>query len=367
MNKKYKSKYKSKYKFIAEVTGARVRFGDNAKDVIVDEIKRLNAKNVMLISTPEQKNICNKFKKITGKLAKGTYTNAQMHTPVEITKDAINKAKTIKADCVVAIGGGSTTGLAKAIAYKTNMPQIIIPTTYAGSEATPILGQTENNKKVTVSHPKILPEVIIYDPKLTTGLPIQMSVNSGLNAIAHAVEAIYAKDKNPITTITALKGIEAFVSSLPVIVREPKNINARTNALLGAWLCGTVLGQVGMSLHHKLCHTIGGMLNLDHAQTHAVILPHAIAYNEQKIPEILKPIAEMLNANTAAEGMFGFAKKINAPTKLKNLGVKKNQIELVAQQATLNPYWNPKKITKNGIKKLLTAAWNGNNPKNTHS
>ena len=179
----------------------------------------------------------------------------------------------------MALGGGSTTGLGKAIALRTDLPQIVIPTTYAGSEATAIIGETKDGVKVTQRTLKVLPEVIVYDVDLNMTLPPALTATSGINAIAHAVEALYAQDQNPVTSLMAEEGIRALARALPVIVKEPGNVEARSDALYGAWLCGTCLNAVGMALHHKLCHTLGGSFDLPHAETHTVVLPHATAYN----------------------------------------------------------------------------------------
>ena len=193
-----------------------------------------------------------------------------MHVPEEIADAARAEAATLGADCCVAVGGGSTTGLAKAIALTSELPIIAIPTTYAGSEMTPIWGITADGVKKTGRDTRVLPKTVIYDPNLTLGLPVPMSVTSGINAMAHCVEALYSKDANPIVSLMAEEGIRAMAQALPKIVKDPDNADARAQALYGAWLGGSVLGAVGMALHHKLCHTLGGSFNLPHAETHTV-------------------------------------------------------------------------------------------------
>ncbi len=285
-----------------------------------------------------------------------------MHTPVHVTQRAVEIARNLNADCLVAIGGGSTVGLAKAIAYQTDLPQIVLPTTYAGSEATPILGQTENGAKTTLKSERVLPEAIVYDAELITGLPVSMTVTSGLNAMAHAVEALYAQDANRLSRELALSGLKLFAEGLPALVEMPSSLKVREDTLFGAWLCGTVLGQVGMALHHKLCHVLGGTLNLPHAQTHAIILPHATAFNEVAIPETLVPLAQLLGAETAGVGLFDLSKRLGAPTSLKSLGVAEDDLEKVADAAVENPYWNPRPVTREGIRELLQNAFEGQRP-----
>ena len=261
--------------FVFNALPGRVIFGSGTLSQVGDEIRGLGCGRALLLSTPEQKMEVEKLAGQLGDLAVGIYANATMHTPTDVTLQALQMFRQTKADCVVALGGGSTIGLAKAIALHTDAPQIVIPTTYAGSEATPIIGQTENGIKTTQKTLKVLPEVIVYDVDLTLGLPAQMSVTSGLNAIAHAVEALYAKDANPLISMLAEQGIAAIARALPRIIKNPDDREARSDALYGAWACGVCLGAVGMSIHHKLCHTLGGSFSLPHAQTHTAVLPHA--------------------------------------------------------------------------------------------
>ncbi len=177
--------------------------------------------------------------------AAGVFAGAVMHTPVEVSERAVEMASRLHADVVVAIGGGSTTGLGKAIALRTSLPQIVLPTTYAGSEMTPILGETENGLKKTQTTPKVLPQVVIYDVEQTMSLPTGLSGTSGINAIAHAVEALYARDRNPVTSTLALAAVKALASALPKIASDPADRDARYDALYGAWLCASVSARSG--------------------------------------------------------------------------------------------------------------------------
>jgi len=291
----------------------------------------------------------------------GIYTNATMHTPVAISDEAAAYAVKLGADCVVAVGGGSTTGLGKAIAYRTDLPQIVVPTTYAGSEATPILGQTEHGRKTTLTSAKVQPEVILYDAELVKTLPVAMTVTSALNAMAHAAEGLYAQNRSPISTLMAVEGLQAFKDALPKVMADPADLTARGETLYGAWLCGTVLGQVGMALHHKLCHTLGGSFDLPHAETHAIILAHAMAYNAVAVPDLLAPISEIFGG---APGMaiYNFAAAMQAPQALRDIGMKESDLDRAADLATQNPYWNPRPIEKVAVRQLLQAAWAGEPP-----
>jgi hypothetical protein len=230
-------------------------------------------------------------------------------------------------------GGGSTTGLCKAIALRTDLPQIVAPSTYAGSEMTPIIGETRDGVKTTQTSARVLPEVVIYDVDLTLSLPPAQSGVSGMNAIAHVVEAIYARDCNPVINLIAAEGIRALALALPTIVIAPRDREARANALYGAWLCGTCLGAVGMALHHKLCHTLGGSFDLPHAETHTAVLPHATAYNAPATPEAMRVIAEALGTTDAPCGLYYLASRLGAKMALKDLGFPEDGIDRAAEAA----------------------------------
>jgi alcohol dehydrogenase class IV len=262
----------------------------------------------------------------------------------------------------VAIGGGSTTGLGKAIARRTDLPQVAVPTSYAGSEMTPILGETQDGLKTTQSSPKVLPETVIYDVDLTITMPASLSATSGLNAIAHAAEALYARDHNPIISLMAEEGIRSLARALPKISAEGRDIAARTDALYGAWLCGCCLGAVGMALHHKLCHTLGGTFNLPHAETHAAVLPHALAYNASAAPQAMARIAQALGRKDAATGLFELAGEVGVQRALRELGMREQDIDHAAGLAVTNPYWNPRPVEREAIRGLIARAWAGTAP-----
>jgi maleylacetate reductase len=341
---------------------ARILFGCGSRARLAEEIGRLGRSRALVLATPFQKTEAETLASSLGPLAAGVFAGATMHTPVDITLQAMAAFEAHGAECVVSLGGGSTIGLGKAIARRTGADQIVIATTYAGSEVTNILGETEKGIKTTVRGPDILPETVIYDPELTCGLPVAMSVTSGLNAMAHAVEALYAQDRNPITTMMALEGIRALHKALPAIVVAADDITARSQALYGSWLCGSVLGMVSMALHHKLCHTIGGSFDMPHAETHAVLLPHTTAYTERGAADLLKPVADLFAAPTAGIGLYDFAAGLGAPLSLARLGFAESDIARAAELATLSPYYNPRPIEPEGIKTLIRKAWEGTRP-----
>lgn len=341
---------------------ARVVFGAGSLDQLVPEIERLGAKRALVLSTPEQRASAQDIAARLGDRCAGIFDRAVMHVPIEVAREARAEAKRLQADCAIAIGGGSTTGLGKAIALESNLPILAIPTTYAGSEMTPIYGITESGQKKTGRDARVLPRTVIYDPALTLTLPARLSATSGMNAIAHAAEGLYAQETNPIMALIAEEGIRALALGLPTVVTSPADLGARSDCLYGAWLCGTVLGSVGMALHHKLCHTLGGTWNLPHAETHTIVLAHVIAYNERAAPDAMARIARALARDNAAQGLFELALKLNAPLALRDIGFPESAIDEAARLATANPYYNPRPVVFEPIRDLLRRAWAGDAP-----
>jgi maleylacetate reductase len=350
--------------FVYTALPAKVVFGFGTLGCVPDEVRALGCKRSLVLSTPEQQETAQMLAGRLGELSVGTFAQVAMHTPVEVTARALEAVRDLGADCTVALGGGSTTGLGKAIALRTDLPQIVVPTTYAGSEATPILGETQDGGKITQRNMKVLPEVIIYDVELTLSLPRGLSATSGMNAIAHAVEALYARDANPIISNLAEEGINVLARALPLIMRNSQHKGARSDALFGAWACGTCLGAVGMALHHKLCHTLGGSFNLPHSQTHTIVLPHATAYNRDAAPAAMARVARALAATDAAQGLFDLAKMLGAATALKDIGMPESGLDRAAELAASSPYWNPSPIEQSRIRALLDNAFHGRRPEN---
>lgn len=337
----------------------KVVFGSGTLLRIGEEADALGLKRLFVLSTPDQADQAARASAILGARAVGSFSGARMHTPVEVTEAAVDALKKAGADGVVAIGGGSTTGLGKAIALRTGVSQITIPTTYAGSEATPILGETRDGRKETIRDPRILPECVVYDVELTLGLPVAMSVTSGFNAVAHAAEALYAQQRSPLIEIMAEQGARALLGALPRIVAAPRDAAARSDALYGAWLCGICLGSVGMSLHHKLCHVLGGSFDLPHAELHTVLLPYALAYNLPAAPRAAAVLGSILETDDVPATLHALAGSLGAPTSLRAIGMPEQGVGRAVEEALRNPYWNPRPLERQAIEALIANAWVG--------
>ncbi len=350
--------------FVYEAQPSRVLFGIGSLQEVSKEITALGLKRAIVIATPEQESLAREVAELLGELCAGVHAEAIQHVPVESVEKSLERVQALQVDGLVAVGGGSSIGLAKAIALKTSLPIIAIPTTYAGSEMTPIWGMTENGLKKTGKDMIVKPKTVIYDAKLTTTLPAGLTVTSGMNAIAHCVEALYAENANPIISLLAEDGIRALAASLPKIIVDPNDLDARSDAQYGCWLGGMALGSVGMALHHKLCHTLGGSYNLPHAETHTVVLPHVIAYNASHAPEAIKAIGRAIGTDESdvAGTLFDLAKSLNVPTSLDELGMEEGDLEEAAEIASNNPYYNPRPIEKRLIRELLGNAFSGKGP-----
>jgi maleylacetate reductase len=346
--------------FAYQPQGSRVVFGVGALDRLPEEVERLGVGRALVLSTPEQRATAEDVARRLGDRAAGIYDRAVMHVPIETAQAARDEARARGADACVAVGGGSTIGLGKAIALAFGLPIVAVPTTYAGSEMTPIWGLTEGGVKKTGRDPKVLPRTVVYDPTLTLSLPPRIAAPSGMNAVAHCVEALYAADGNPIIALLAEEGIRALAASLPGVVADPADLALRGRALYGAWLAGTCLGAVSMALHHKLCHTLGGTFNLPHAETHTAVLPHAAAYNAAAPG--MERVARALGVERAAPGLWDLARGLGATMALRDLGLPEAALDRAADLAVQNPYPNPAPITRERIRALLQDAWAGTRP-----
>nr|WP_221378575.1 maleylacetate reductase and hydroxyquinol 1,2-dioxygenase domain-containing protein [Actinoplanes polyasparticus] len=327
--------------FVYTGHAARVIFGAGTLSRLRDEVERLGATRVLLLGGRGER-----AAEVLGPLVVARFSGVAMHTPVEVTERALELVPAGGVDCLVSVGGGSATGLGKALAGRTGLPLVAVPTTYAGSEMTPIVGETADGKKTTRSDPALAPKTVIYDVELTLGLPVGLSVTSGLNAMAHAVEALYSPDANPATDNFALESITRLARALPVLAQRPDDPDARTDALLGAWLAGICLGTVRMGLHHKLCHLLGGSYGLPHSETHAVLLPHVMAASS---PTAMRRIAGALGATDAPTAVFDLATRLGAPGSLVELGLGEADLPKIAGDDV-------------GVLAILEEAWRGDRP-----
>ena len=345
--------------FVHQAPAERIVFGVGTIAMIGAELDRMNAVRAVVLSTRGHADLAARVAGLLGHRAVGQFPGAVPHTPVEVTEQALDFVRGLRADAVVSVGGGSTTGLGKAVASRLSIQHLVVPTTYAGSELTPMLGETSGGEKTTRSGPEILPDTVIYDVQLTTTLPWSVTVTSAVNAMAHAVEALYSKDADDESDQWATQAIGSLVTGLHGLRGDPDSLDARSELLYGACLAGRCLGAVSMGLHHKLCHTLGGTFNLPHAATHTVVLPYAMAYNEPAAPAAMSRIAEAMRSDHAPTAVQSLVRELGGPTSLREIGFVEADIGRAADLAVARAYPNPREVTRSGITALLHHALNG--------
>jgi maleylacetate reductase len=348
--------------FIHELQSGRVVFGAGSRKSVSSEVARLGGQRVLLISDEFVKTVADELADDLGNLVVHRVSEVVQHVPVELADAVSSIARSERIDVVVCVGGGSATGLAKAVALRHDVHILAVPTTYAGSEMTPIWGLTAGAEKRTGRDARVLPRAVVYDPVLTYTMPPSLSAASGLNAMAHSVEALYAQDASPIVRLIAEESVRALAEALPRVVEQPDDADARAGALYGAWLAGTALGNATMGLHHKICHTLGGAYNLPHAAMHAALLPYVAAFNRLAAPEAMGALARALGADDGPAGLWDLARRIGAPTSLTDVGFEPafvNDASAIIARATIT---TPRHADEVGIRRVLHAALDGSRP-----
>ncbi|MEU3795635.1 maleylacetate reductase [Streptomyces fructofermentans] len=350
-------------KFVHETLPQRVRFASGAAaEALAAEVAAQDVRRLMVVAGTSERDLADRI--TAGLPVVHRHHDVAMHVPLELAQRARAAAAEWDADAVISVGGGSTTGLAKAIALTTGLPIIAVPTTYAGSEATPVWGLTENAVKTTGTDPRVLPRAIVYDAELTLSLPVELSVASGLNALAHCVDSLWAPRADPLNQALALEGARALRVGLPQVVAHPDAVEGREDALYGAYLSALSFASAGSGLHHKICHVLGGMFNLPHAQTHAVVLPHVLAFNAPGVPAAEQRLAEALGSRTAVDGLAELRSQLKAPHSLRDLGMPSAGIEeAAAAVVSAAPAGNPRPVTLEAITELVRNAWEGTDPR----
>ncbi|NGO07753.1 maleylacetate reductase [Streptomyces sp. HC44] len=328
-----------------------------------EEAARLGLRRLLVVSGRQSSVTARAVADSLGSLCAGLHAEARMHVPAEVADLAVEVARAAGADGCVAVGGGSAIGLGKAIALRTHLPLIAVPSTYSGSEMTSVWGVTEHGIKRTGRNPAVLPRSVVYDPELTLTLPVALSMTSGINAVAHAAEALYAPDTSPLVALMAEEGVRAMTSALPLVAADPEAMGPRSRALYGAWLCGSCLGATTMGLHHKLCHVLGGTFGLPHAETHTVVLPHALAYNAPAVHEAIAVLNRALRTDNAPHALWDLAGRLGAPRSLAQLGLTDDDLTVAAGQTAAEAYPNPRTVTMGGALEVLRAAYAGQSPR----
>ncbi|MGJ5894808.1 maleylacetate reductase [Streptomyces sp. V2] len=350
--------------FVHDVPGSRVVLRSGAStSAVPGEAERLGLERVLVVSGARGAQVAQGVARALGTVCVGVHAAARMHVPVEVAERAVELAGELRADGCVAVGGGSAIGLGKALALRAGLPLIAVPTTYSGSEMTPVWGLTEDGVKRTGRDPAVLPRSVVYDPDLTVGMPVDLSVTSGVNAIAHAAEGLYSPGVSPLLQLMAEEGVRAMAGALPELASAPGDLAARGRALYGAWLCGAVLGSTVMGLHHKLAHVLGGTFGLPHAETHTVLLPYVLAFNSPAAPDALTRLGRALGAEESVGALRELCGRLGAPRSLGELGLTEGDLGRAVELAVGTAYPNPREVTADGVLGVLRDAFAGREPR----
>lgn len=335
---------------------ARVLTGVGARHHVVDEVTRIGAERVLLVATRSASAAADELATELGGRLAARFDGPVVHTPVSVTAEAMELVAARSVDAVVAVGGGSAVGLGKAVSARTGVPQVAVPTTYAGSEVTPVLGETDEGVKTTRRDPALAPGTVVYDPELTIAMPAGLTLTSALNAVAHAVEALWAPDAVAVTDALATEAVGHLLDALPDALEAPGDIHARSRLQSGAWLAGLCLAGTTMGLHHQLAHALGGTFDLPHAELHALLLAHVMEHNLPHAPSAAERLASCVDGDPVAV-VARLAGSHDGPTRLRDLGVPRDGLAGIVERVVASPYPNPRPVDAASLGELLSRAW----------
>jgi len=346
-------------RFGVDLQAAHVRFETGARNLVAEECDRLGAKRILLICTPSGAARYRAVADALGARRVATFAEAEPHAPELVVERCRALWRSSGADGVVTVGGGSTIALGKILTAEEHAKFVCLPTTYSGSEMTDIYGRKIGNEKRTARSAACRAHAVLYDPELTLGLPRHETITTGMNSVAHAVEALYPQTPNPVALALAREALSAHRDGLPGAVASPADVAARSRALYAAFLGGLLIGMTGIALHHRLCHVLGGLFDLPHGETNSVMLAHVVAYNAPAAPEAARVIAEVFGDADPARALDAFARRIGAPTSLREIGMPEDGIETVVREILARGGWNPRPPEEAGVRRILRDAWEG--------
>lgn len=298
----------------------RVVFGVGALAGIAQEVAALGCERVVVVTGGAAREVGAGVAGLLGSRCVSVLDEVRQHVPEDLAAAAVEEVKGVGGDGLCSVGGGSATGLAKAVAVELDLPIVAVPTTYAGSEMTPVWGITGEHKR-TGRDARAAPRAVVYDPEITIGLPPRVSAASGLNALAHAVGALLS-GRDPVASLHAAEAIRMLAAALPEVVSTPGDLPARTRVQFGAYLAASALEAGDLAgIHHPLCHILGGTYRLIHADVHAVLLPHTLAYEQQRNPEGAARVRAAVEAADPALMVWELARRVGAPAGLAEVGL----------------------------------------------
>jgi maleylacetate reductase len=352
-----------KLDFVHDALPGRVRFGAGARTHIPDEVELLGGHRVLLVSRRGSvEAVADELRDALGDRCAGWFDEVAVHVPGELAASAVARARELRADTLLCVGGGSAIGTTKMVALELDLPIVAVPTTYAGSEMTPIWGTTTDRRKRTGRDLRVLPRTVIYDPELTTALPSQVTGPSGMNALAHAIEALYAPNTTPVVQVLAREAIHALADGLPRAVADGSDLDARGTTLYGAYLAGGALGVAGTSIHHKIAHILGGTWNLPHAPLHAMLLPHTVAFAAPAIAGALATVAEAMDVDDVPAALYDLLTRLEIGPALTSAGMPADALDDAVDAIVDAQPTSPRPVERRAIERLLTGALTGTPP-----
>lgn len=350
------------FSFVSDRSASRVVFGSGRLASLPDELERLGSRRVLLVANGSADSLVERATALLGSRLAWTIDDVRQHVPRDDVLEALAFVEGQEIDGLLAVGGGSAIGLAKAVALETGLPLLCVPTTYSGSEMTSVYGISSDGTKRTGTDDRVVPKAVIYDPRVTVSLPPAASAASGMNALAHCVEALYGEERTPMIEWLATEGMRSLHDSLPDVVMDGRDVAARERALYGSFLAGSALAHSQMALHHTLCHVLGGSYGLRHGAANSVVLPYVMAFNAPVAPIAVHAVIEVFGGADPAGALYDFARKIKAPSSLRELGVDESVLDEAADEAAASVAWNPRPASAENVRKILEQAWQGDRP-----
>ena len=349
--------------FTRDTQPGRIVFREGAIDDVGAELARIDTTRAMLIAAEYDDRLTEHAQRAVGTRLQVVWDEVRQHVPRELAERATAAAIDKGVDALVTVGGGSTIGLGKAVAVQTGLPLVCVPTTYSGSEMTPIYGLTSDHEKKTWRDGRALPKVVIYDPQLLVSLPAHVVGPSAMNALAHCAEALWAPQTDPITDALALDGARRITRHLPSAYSEA-DAAARGQVLVASGLAGTALGTVGTSIHHALCHLLGGMYDTPHALTHAIVLPYAVKFVRPAVPAAVARLAAAMGtvSEELPAAIWSLSRSVGTPHGLRAIGITEHQIEQAVEAALAKRLASPRPLNRSLAHRLLEGAWRGMSP-----
>ena len=342
--------------FVHEQAATRVVFGIGKVAELAHELDRLDGKRALVIASRSGRDAAGSALEGLGERLAHLVVGVRAHVPIDDVESTRDVADRVDADCLIAIGGGSSIGLAKGVALERTVPIVAVPTTYSGSEMTAQYGITSQGRKRTGRAATVQPRIVVYDPALTIALPPSVSASTGMNAVAHCVEALYAPDATPVASLMAEEGLRSLARGLPASIADPSDLGARSTALYGAFLAGSALAATTMGLHHRICHVLGGTYGLPHGDANAVMLPHVARFNAGAAPQALGRVAAALSHSDAATAIEDLRARIGAPSSLTQLGMDEHDLEEAARLSVEPPPANPRPVVRDDVLAMLREA-----------